>query len=153
MNLADRRYLLENAECIASQIPYAVHATHELVSTHAGDYVAVLRLDGVAFQTADISDVNIAHESLNIILRNVNSGHPGSITTVHADSARLTFTQLMLLIKDSRSGGGMTNAEIYLLLHSLVDIVAHFKYDREQRKRVCTGIFFDPFKKRMAIHG
>lgn len=86
-------------------------------------------------------------------LRNVNSGHPGSITTVHADSARLTFTQLMLLIKDSRSGGGMTNAEIYLLLHSLVDIVAHFKYDREQRKRVCTGIFFDPFKKRMAIHG
>jgi type IV secretory pathway VirB4 component len=75
MNLADRRYLLENAECIASQIPYAVHATHELVSTHAGDYVAVLRLDGVAFQTADIGDVNIAHESLNIVLRNIASAH------------------------------------------------------------------------------
>jgi type IV secretion system protein VirB11 len=24
-------------------------------------------------------------------IRNVNSGHPGSITTVHADSARLAF--------------------------------------------------------------
>ena len=86
-------------------------------------------------------------------LRNVNSGHPGSITTAHADSARLTFTQLMLLIKDSRSGGGMTNTEIYALLHSLVDIVAHFKYDKEKKMRICTGIFFDPFKKRMAIRG
>jgi type IV secretion system protein VirB11 len=85
-------------------------------------------------------------------LRNVNSGHPGSITTVHADSARLTFTQLMLLIKDSRSGGGMTNTEIYTLLHSLVDIVAHFKYDKEKKKRVCTGIYLDPFKKRRSIH-
>ena len=31
-------------------------------------------------------------------LRNVNSGHPGSITTVHADSARLAFEQLTLLV-------------------------------------------------------
>jgi type IV secretion system protein VirB11 len=86
-------------------------------------------------------------------LRNVNSGHPGSITTVHADSARQTFTQLMLLIKDSRSGGGMTNTEIYALLYALVDIVAHFKYDKERKMRVCTGIYFDPFKKRLASRG
>ncbi|MFP3709709.1 P-type DNA transfer ATPase VirB11 [Paraburkholderia sp. SIMBA_009] len=86
-------------------------------------------------------------------LRNVNSGHPGSITTIHADSALLTFTQLLLLIKDSRSGGGMTNTEIYALLHALVDVVAHFKFDTVKRKRVCTGIYFDPFKKRMAIRG
>lgn len=86
-------------------------------------------------------------------LRNVNSGHPGSITTIHADSAPLTFTQLLLLIKDSRSGGGMTNTEIYALLHALVDVVAHFKFDTVKRKRVCTGIYFDPFKKRMAIRG
>lgn len=86
-------------------------------------------------------------------LRNVNSGHPGSITTIHADSAPLTFTQLLLLIKDSRSGGGMTNTEIYALLHALVDVVAHFKFDPVKRKRVCTGIYFDPFKKKMAIRG
>ena len=30
-----------------------------------------------------------------------NSGHPGSITTVHADSARLAFEQLTLLVKES----------------------------------------------------
>jgi type IV secretion system protein VirB11 len=31
-------------------------------------------------------------------LRNVNSGHPGSITTIHADSAMLAFEQLTLLV-------------------------------------------------------
>lgn len=86
-------------------------------------------------------------------LRNVNSGHPGSLTSVHADSAFLTFTQLMLILKDTRSGGGMSNAELYALLYSLVDIVVHFKLDPEKRKRVCTGIYFDPFRKRMAIRG
>src|SRR3546814_14552806 len=34
-------------------------------------------------------------------LRNVNSGHPGSITTIHADSAELAFEQLTLLVKES----------------------------------------------------
>ena len=34
-------------------------------------------------------------------LRNVNSGHPGSITSVHAASAELAFEQLVLLVKQS----------------------------------------------------
>jgi len=37
-------------------------------------------------------------------LRNVNSGHPGSITSVHAASAELAFEQLVLLVKQSRAG-------------------------------------------------
>src|SRR5712675_1107569 len=40
-------------------------------------------------------------------LRNVNSGHPGSITTVHADSARLAFEQLTLLVKESEGGSDL----------------------------------------------
>jgi len=34
-------------------------------------------------------------------LRNVNSGHPGSITSVHAASADLAFEQLVLLVKQN----------------------------------------------------
>ena len=37
-------------------------------------------------------------------LRNVNSGHPGSITTVHAGSAAGAFEQLTLLVKESEGG-------------------------------------------------
>ena len=34
-------------------------------------------------------------------LRNVNSGHPGSITSIHAASADLAFEQLVLLVKQN----------------------------------------------------
>ena len=34
-------------------------------------------------------------------LRNVNSGHPGSITSIHAASAELAFEQLVLLVKQN----------------------------------------------------
>lgn len=37
-------------------------------------------------------------------IRNINSGHPGSITTVHADSPDLAFEQLTLLVKESEGG-------------------------------------------------
>ena len=37
-------------------------------------------------------------------LVDVNTGHPGSITTIHADSAVLAFEQLTLLVKESEGG-------------------------------------------------
>ena len=45
-------------------------------------------------------------------LRNVNSGHPGSITSVHAASAELAFEQLVLLVKQSRGGQELPRADI-----------------------------------------
>ena len=56
-------------------------------------------------------------------LRNVNSGHPGSITTVHADSARLAFEQLTLLVKESAEGRELAREDIRRLLHLTVDVV------------------------------
>jgi len=59
-------------------------------------------------------------------LRNANSGHPGSITSVHASSADLAFEQLTLLVKQSKSGGDLPRPEIKTLLYLLVDIVVQF---------------------------
>ncbi|ODV41534.1 hypothetical protein AWV79_35830 [Cupriavidus sp. UYMMa02A] len=75
MKVSHRQELLESTPFVPEDIPYSTHATPELVSTRDGDYVAVIRLDGIAFQTVDIGDVNIAHETLNIILRNIASPH------------------------------------------------------------------------------
>ncbi|MFN3585802.1 P-type DNA transfer ATPase VirB11 [Phenylobacterium sp.] len=58
-------------------------------------------------------------------LRNVNTGHPGSITTVHANSAALAFEQLTLLVKESEAGRDLHRDDIRQLLTSLVDIVVH----------------------------
>ena len=60
-------------------------------------------------------------------LRNVNSGHPGSITTIHADSAELAFEQLTLLVKESEGGADLARDDIRGLLRMLVDIVVQTK--------------------------
>lgn len=60
-------------------------------------------------------------------LRNVNSGHPGSITTVHADSAELAFEQLTLLVKESEGGRDLERGDIRNLLRTLVDVVVQCK--------------------------
>lgn len=56
-------------------------------------------------------------------IRNVNSGHPGSITTVHAGSARLAFQQLMLLVKESDGGHTLEREDIDALLRLSIDVV------------------------------
>ena len=76
-------------------------------------------------------------------LRNANSGHPGSITTVHADSATLAFEQLTLLVKESEGGSQIDRADIRALLLMLVDIVVQVKKFPDGSRRA-TEVYFDP---------
>jgi type IV secretion system protein VirB11 len=66
-------------------------------------------------------------------LRNVNSGHPGSITSVHAASAELAFEQLVLLVKQSSGGRELSRADIKHLLYLLVDVVIQCGIERHER--------------------
>ena len=52
-------------------------------------------------------------------LRNVNSGHPGSVTSIHAASCDLAFEQLMLLVKESDAGRGLERADILGLVRQV----------------------------------
>lgn len=54
---------------------------------------------------------------------NVNSGHPGSITTVHADSALLAIERLTLLVKQSEAGRDLARDDVRALLTTMVDVV------------------------------
>ncbi len=83
-------------------------------------------------------------------LRNINSGHPGSITSVHASSARLAFEQLMLLVKESPGGRDLAREDIKSLLFMLVDIVVQFGMVRQQR--FVKEIWYDPSAKRKHGH-
>ncbi len=56
-------------------------------------------------------------------IRNVNSGHPGSITTVHAGSTQLAFEQLATLVKESEAGRALERAEVLSSLKVAIDIV------------------------------
>jgi type IV secretion system protein VirB11 len=79
-------------------------------------------------------------------LRNVNSGHPGSITSVHATSAELAFEQLVLLVKQNPSGRELARADIKSLLYLLIDVVIQFGVERHER--FIKEIWYDPERKR-----
>jgi type IV secretion system protein VirB11 len=79
-------------------------------------------------------------------LRNVNSGHPGSITSVHAASAELAFEQLVLLVKQNPSGRELARNDIKHLLYLLIDVVIQFGVVGHQR--FIKEVWFDPSRKR-----
>ena len=82
-------------------------------------------------------------------LRNVNSGHPGSITSIHAASAELAFEQLVLLVKQSQGGAQLAREDIKSLLFLLIDIVIQFGVERHER--FIREIWFDPQRKRRGL--
>ena len=84
-------------------------------------------------------------------LRNVNSGHPGSITSVHAASAELAFEQLVLLVKQSPGGRTLARRDIKRLLYLLVDVV--IQCGHEHHRRVIREIWYHPERKREGARG
>jgi len=82
-------------------------------------------------------------------LRNVNSGHPGSITSIHAASAELAFEQLVLLVKQSHGGRELARRDIKSLLYLLVDVVIQCGVERH--RRFIKEIWYDPWRKRGAV--
>ena len=78
-------------------------------------------------------------------LRNVNSGHPGSITSVHAASAELAFEQLVLLVKQSPGGRTLDRCDIKQLLYLLIDIV--IQCGVHDHRRVISEIWYQPERK------
>jgi type IV secretion system protein VirB11 len=79
-------------------------------------------------------------------LRNVNSGHPGSITSVHAASADLAFEQLVLLVKQNQGGRDLARSDIKSLLYMLIDVVIQFGV--ESHEPFIKEIWYDPERKR-----
>jgi type IV secretion system protein VirB11 len=88
-----------------------------------------------------------AEEAFDYV-RNVNSGHPGSITSVHAASAELAFEQLVLLVKQNRGARDLARADIRRLLFQLIDVVIQFGV--EGHERFIKEIWYEPGVKRTA---
>ena len=58
-------------------------------------------------------------------LRGVVAGHPGSITTLHAQSAEGAFDALRLMVRQNSAGATLHDADVRELLSQMVDIVVH----------------------------
>lgn len=82
-------------------------------------------------------------------LRGAASGHPGSITTLHADGARGAFDAMALMVKEHPAGRHLADADVRTLLRQLVDVVAHC--DRSTGRFRITEVWFDPAAKRRSF--
>ena len=71
----------------------------------------------------------------------LNTGHPGSISTTHANSSLDTYDRLASLIKQSPTGGQLDLATIQAFLRNTVDIVLFF--DRFKLRE----IFYQPRRR------
>lgn len=61
------------------------------------------------------------------LLRNVASGHPGSLATIHAGSCDLALDQLVLLVKETPAGRDLPRGDIRALFEGLIDIMVQTK--------------------------
>jgi type IV secretion system protein VirB11 len=72
----------------------------------------------------------------------INSGHSGSITTVHADSPMLMFERLGQMVQRFEGASGMSHVQIIDYAKSLIDIVVQMKRDDIDGKRYVSEIYY-----------
>jgi type IV secretion system protein VirB11 len=74
-------------------------------------------------------------------LRAVNTGHPGSIATIHADSPQLGIEQLILMIMQADLG--ITRDQIKAYVESVIQVIIQLKRG-EKGRRYVSEVYFKP---------
>jgi type IV secretion system protein VirB11 len=82
-------------------------------------------------------------------LRAINTGHPGSISTLHADTPRMAMEQLKMMVM--QAGLGMTPGEINSYIHNVVDIVVQLKRGNRGRRFISEIYFRALHDKKKAV--
>lgn len=77
-------------------------------------------------------------------LRAINTGHPGSISTLHADSPEMAIQQLKLMVM--QAGLGMPPEDILSYIRNVVDIVVQLKRGAKGCRYVSEVFFRDKNK-------
>ena len=95
-----------------------------------------------------VSELRTGDEVYDYLV-SINTGHPGSITSVHADSAELAFVALAQLLKRSDAGRGMSTREGVELARFSIDVVV--QCSRLRQRRFVSEIWYDPSAKRRGL--
>ncbi|AHC38873.1 P-type DNA transfer ATPase VirB11 [Ehrlichia muris] len=78
-------------------------------------------------------------------LRAINTGHPGSISTLHADTPMMALEQLKLMVM--QAGLGIPPDQIINYITNIVDIVIQLKRGSEGRRYVSEILFTKSLQK------
>ena len=74
-------------------------------------------------------------------LRAINTGHPGSISTLHADTPLMAIEQLKMMVM--QAGLGMTPSEITSYIRNVVDVIVQLKRGNKGRRYI-SEVYFRP---------
>jgi len=88
-------------------------------------------------------------------LKLLTTGHSGSITSFHAASCEDAMARFVLMAKEHPEAAAYQDTALKRLMFTAIDIIAHQRaeliFDKKGiqtgKKRVMTGIYFDPVKK------
>lgn len=72
-------------------------------------------------------------------LRAINTGHPGSISTLHADTPQLAIEQLILMIM--QAGLGITREQIKDYVENVINVIVQLKRG-EKGRRYVSEVYF-----------
>ncbi len=78
-------------------------------------------------------------------LRAINTGHPGSISTLHADTPKMALEQLKMMVM--QAGLGVTPSEIASYIHNVIDVVVQLKRGSGGLRYV-SEVYFKPLSDR-----
>ncbi len=139
--LHERLITIETDREVASAHPNAVH----LLAAQEGKSVADISMLGLLKATLRLRPDRILVSELRAeeafpYLRAVNSGHPGSLTTIHADSPEGCFEQLAMMV--IQSGSQLSRADIIQFAKSIIDIVVQIKRTPEGARYI-DAIYFN----------
>lgn len=101
---------------------------------------------GVLRQRPDrvlLSELRDGDEAFLFFYGVVSRGHPGTITTIHANSAKMVLPTLSLMIKSGKAGSQIDRADILNMLIGLLDVVIQM-HREDDGARVAHEIYYDP---------
>ena len=67
-------------------------------------------------------------------LRAINTGHPGSFSTIHANSLRGALEQLALMVM--QTGIGLTRGDTIAYAASVIDVIVQLGRDAQGRRGI-----------------
>jgi type IV secretion system protein VirB11 len=137
-----------------------IEDVHELMLPDHPNRVHMLYGEGQGRMTADACLASCMRQSPDRIflaelrgneaweyLNSLNTGHPGAITSTHANNALQTFERIAMLVKKSEIGRQLELSMIRNVLFTTIDVVLFI------RDRRLVEIFYDPIFSKSKMGG
>lgn len=143
--LHERLITIETDREVRSEHPNAVH----LLAAEEGLSVANITMLGLLKASLRLRPDRILVSELRAeeafpYLRAINSGHPGSITTLHADSPISCFDQLAFMVMQGNNT--LSRQELIAYIKSIINVVVQIKRS-PTGQRYISEIYFDEAHK------